>query len=132
MLKKPQNNSHQANNLKYLLPSNEQGVVVSLDEPIYLIASKNTVLYGMNRQQKMVQIEINPTEFLFKYYLEQHQYRNALRIIRQCHLDSKAIIGYLQRSGYEDIALAVDTNEHDCLLFKTKSCFSKMGLFSTS
>ena len=98
--------------VKYLLPSNEQGVVVSLDEPIYLIASKNTVLYGMNRQQKMVQIEINPTEFLFKYYLEQQQYQKAIHLLHKYQLDSKTILSYLHMHGFEDIALYFVNEPH--------------------
>ena len=91
--------------IKYMLISGENGIVRSLDTPVYIISYHAGIMYAFDRNNKLIHFEVDPSEFLFKYYLEQHQYRNALRIIRQCHLDSKAIIGYLQRSGYEDIAL---------------------------
>lgn len=91
--------------IKYLLPSGEKGIVRSLDDPIYLVSYHNGTIFAFNRDSVLVKIEINSAEFLFKYYLEQKQYRNAIHIIRTCNLDSKAIIGYLQRSGYDDIAL---------------------------
>ena len=37
--------------------------------------------------------------------LEKKHYREAIRIIRTSKVDSHAIIGYLQRNGFEDIAL---------------------------
>lgn len=91
--------------VKYMLPSGEKGIVRSLDSPVYLVAYRKDTLYAFNRDNQFISIEINPSEFLFKYYLEHKQYRNAIRIIRTCNLDSKAIISYLQRNGFEDIAL---------------------------
>ena len=37
--------------------------------------------------------------------LEQKHYREAIRVIRSSKVDSQAIIGYLKRNGFEDIAL---------------------------
>ena len=37
--------------------------------------------------------------------LEQKHYREAIRVIRSSKVDSQAIIGYLERNGFEDIAL---------------------------
>lgn len=91
--------------VKYVLASGEQGIVVSLDEPIYLVHCKNRSLFGLTRKQQIVKVEINPTELLFKHYLEEKQYRKAIHIIHKYKIDSKAIIGYLQNNGFEDIAL---------------------------
>lgn len=91
--------------VKYMLASGEQGIIVSLEEPLYIVHAAGRCLYGLNRKQQMIKIEINPTELLFKYYLEQKQYRKAIHIIRKYEIDSKSIISYLQSNGFEDIAL---------------------------
>ena len=60
----------------------------------------------------MVQIEINPTEFLFKYYLEQQQYQKAIHLLHKYQLDSKTILSYLHMNGFEDIALYFVNEPH--------------------
>ena len=37
--------------------------------------------------------------------MEERNYREAIRIIQHSHIDSQAICSYLQRNGFEDIAL---------------------------
>ena len=91
--------------IKYLLPSGESGVVRSLEEPVYLICLRGSVLHVFNRESAMQKLEIDATEYLFKLSLENHRYHDAIRIIRSNKVDSQAIIGYLQRNGFEDIAL---------------------------
>lgn len=91
--------------IKYLLPSGESGVVRSLEEPVYLICLCGSVLHVFNRESALQKLEIDATEYLFKLSLENHRYHDAIRIIRSNKVDSQAIIGYLQRNGFEDIAL---------------------------
>lgn len=91
--------------IKYLLPSGESGVVRSLEEPVYLICLRGSVLHVFNRESALQKLEIDATEYLFKLSLENHRYHDAIRIIRSNKVDSQAIIGYLQRNGFEDIAL---------------------------
>ena len=91
--------------IKYLLPSGENGIVRSLDEPVYLVCLRGSTLYVFNRESAIIKIEIDATEYLFKLSLENHRYHDAIKIIRNNKVDSQAIIGYLQRNGFEDIAL---------------------------
>ncbi|KAK8813356.1 hypothetical protein WA158_002948 [Blastocystis sp. Blastoise] len=91
--------------VKYLLPSGEQGIVRSLDEPIYLVTIKGNSLFAFNRDNNVCKLEIDPTEYLFKLALEQNHYREAIRIIKDQKVDGQAIVSYLQRRGFEDIAL---------------------------
>ena len=91
--------------IKYLLPSGESGVVRSLEEPVYLVCLRGSVLHVFTRENTLQKLEIDATEYLFKLSLENHRYHDAIQIIRSNKVDSQAIIGYLQRNGFEDIAL---------------------------
>ena len=37
--------------------------------------------------------------------MESQQYREAIHLIRTTHVDSQALLSYLQQNGYQDIAL---------------------------
>ena len=57
--------------IKYCLPSGEKGVVRSLDEPVYIAAYRRGVVFAFTRDAVPVQIEIDPTEYLFKVVAEE-------------------------------------------------------------
>ena len=52
--------------VKYLLPSGEKGVVRSLDDPIYLASIRGNTIYAFNRENSIVKLQIDPTEYTFK------------------------------------------------------------------
>ena len=52
--------------LKYLLPSGEQGIVRSFDSPVYIVRVKNNTLLCFDKAAVYTRIEINPMEYLFK------------------------------------------------------------------
>lgn len=62
-------------------------------------------LYILGRNGKPGELEIDPTEFKFKLALAKRQYEEVLHIIRSSNLVGQAIIGYLQKKGYPEIAL---------------------------
>ena len=54
------------NQLKYLLPSGESGIVRSLEDPVYLACTRGTTLFAFSRENALVKLQIDPTEYLFK------------------------------------------------------------------
>ena len=52
--------------IKYCLPSGECGIVRSLDEPVYMAAYRKGSVFAFTRDAVVVQIEVDPTEYLFK------------------------------------------------------------------
>ena len=54
------------NQLKYLLPSGEGGIVRSLDEPVYLVAVSGRVVKAFTRKGDLISFAIDSTEFMLK------------------------------------------------------------------
>lgn len=52
--------------IKYVLVSGERGVVRSTEEVLYLVGIRNRMVVAFNREAKLVRLEINPSEFIFK------------------------------------------------------------------
>ena len=54
------------NQLKFTLVDGEHGVLRSLEEPVYLVALKKRSVTVFTREGKLVELEIDPTEYLIK------------------------------------------------------------------
>ncbi|OAD77428.1 hypothetical protein PHYBLDRAFT_176941 [Phycomyces blakesleeanus NRRL 1555(-)] len=93
------------NHIKYALPQGDNGIIRTLEQPVYLTAVKGKVLYILDREGKARSITIDPTEFRFKLALINRQYEEVLHIIRSSNLVGQSIIAYLQKKGYPEIAL---------------------------
>lgn len=93
------------NHIKYALPQGDNGIVRTLDQPIYLTRIKGKKLYALDRDGKVREIVIDPTEYRFKLALVKKQYEEVLHIIRTSNLVGQSIIAYLQKKGYPEIAL---------------------------
>lgn len=52
--------------VKYLLSSGEKGVVRSLDDPVYLACLRGNTLFAFNRENTIIKLQIDPTEYMFK------------------------------------------------------------------
>lgn len=93
------------NHIKYALPQGDNGIIRTLDQPIYLTRIKGKKLYALDRDGKVREIVIDPTEYRFKLALVKKQYEEVLHIIRTSNLVGQSIIAYLQKKGYPEIAL---------------------------
>ncbi|ORY32134.1 coatomer WD associated region-domain-containing protein [Naematelia encephala] len=93
------------NHIKYALPSGDNGIIKTLDQPIYLTRVKGQVVHCLDRTAKPRTITIDPTEYRFKLALIRKNYDEVLQIIRNSNLVGQSIIGYLQKKGYPEIAL---------------------------
>ncbi|TIA89441.1 hypothetical protein E3P99_02081 [Wallemia hederae] len=93
------------NHIKYALPQGDNGIIKTLQQPVYLVKVKGKTAYCLDRQAKPRQIEIDPTEYRFKLALIKGKYDEVLHIIRTSTLVGQSIIAYLQKKGYPEIAL---------------------------
>lgn len=62
-------------------------------------------MYVLDRDGRAKTVLIDPTEYRFKLALVKKQYEEVLHIIRNSNLVGQAIIAYLQKKGYPEIAL---------------------------
>ncbi|CAG8565874.1 7824_t:CDS:10 [Paraglomus occultum] len=93
------------NHIKYALPQGDSGIIRTLDQPVYLTKVKGKSVYCLDRDGKTRVISIDPTEYRFKVALIKRNYDEVLQIIRNSNLVGQAIIAYLQKKGYPEIAL---------------------------
>ncbi|KAK3810656.1 MAG: coatomer protein alpha subunit [Linnemannia elongata] len=93
------------NHIKYALPQGDNGIIRTLDQPIYLTRIKGKNVYCLDRDGKTRTIAIDPTEYRFKQALTKRNYDEVLQIIRNSNLVGQSIIAYLQKKGYPEIAL---------------------------
>ncbi|KAI8377703.1 coatomer protein alpha subunit [Radiomyces spectabilis] len=93
------------NHIKYALPQGDNGIIRTLEQPVYLASVKGKTLYILDRDGQARSITIDPTEYRFKLALIKRQYEEVLHIIRNSNLVGQSIIAYLQKKGYPEIAL---------------------------
>lgn len=93
------------NHIKYALPGGDNGIIKTLDQPVYLTRVKGQVVHCLDRTAKPRTIAIDPTEYRFKLALIRKNYDEVLQIIRSSNLVGQSIIAYLQKKGYPEIAL---------------------------
>ncbi|KAK0552131.1 hypothetical protein OC846_001802 [Tilletia horrida] len=93
------------NHIKYALPQGDSGIIKTLEQPVYLTRIKGKSVYCLDRSARPQTIPIDPTEYRFKLALVQQKYDEVLNIIKTSNLVGQAIIAYLQKKGYPEIAL---------------------------
>jgi len=93
------------NHLKYVLPQGDNGIIRTLEQPVYLTKVANQNIHCLDRDGKPRVMTVDPTEYHFKLALVNKKYDEVLRIIQTSNLVGQSIISYLQKKGYADIAL---------------------------
>ncbi|KAJ3041599.1 hypothetical protein HK097_002233 [Rhizophlyctis rosea] len=93
------------NHIKYALPNGDNGIIRTVDQPVYLTKVKAKNIYVLDRDGKVRTITIDPTEYRFKLALVRKNYDEVLHIIRTSNLVGQSIIAYLQKKGYPEVAL---------------------------
>mgnify|MGYP000733877840 FL=1 len=91
--------------IKYLLPSEDSGIICTMDDVVYITRAQGDTLTCLDRKSQRRMITINTTEYRFKQALQQHKFREVVRIIRNSDLCGQAIISYLQEKGFPEVAL---------------------------
>lgn len=93
------------NHIKYALLNGDNGTIKTLENTLYVTKVSGKNCYCLNRKGKVESIEIDPTEYRFKKALVNKNFKEVLRIITNSNLVGENIIGYLEKSGYPEIAL---------------------------
>ncbi|KAF8586601.1 coatomer subunit alpha-2 [Ramaria rubella] len=93
------------NHIKYTLPQGDNGIIKTLDQPVYLTRVKGKTIHCLDRSARPRTISIDPTEYRFKLALTRNNYDEVLHIIRTSNLVGQGIIAYLQKKGFPEIAL---------------------------
>ncbi|WFD33779.1 hypothetical protein MCUN1_000596 [Malassezia cuniculi] len=93
------------NHIKYALPQGDTGIIKTLEQPVYLTRVVGNIVNCLDRNACPRTIAIDPTEYRFKLALLQERYDEVLSIIKTSRLVGQAIIAYLQKKGYPEIAL---------------------------
>jgi coatomer protein complex subunit alpha (xenin) len=93
------------NHIKYCLSQGDNGVICTLDNPVYLTRVKGKTVHCLDRSARPRTITFDPTEYRFKLALLKNNYEEMLYIIRTSSLIGQSIIAYLQQKGFPEIAL---------------------------
>ncbi|KAI6204356.1 Coatomer subunit alpha [Aphelenchoides besseyi] len=94
-----------SNHIKYALTAGDNGIIRTLDLPVYILAIRGRQLYCLNRDAAPIEITIDPTEYRFKLALINRRYDEVLNMVRSANLVGQSIIAYLQKKGYPEVAL---------------------------
>jgi len=93
------------NHLKYALTNGDGGIIRTLEQPLYLTKFTNGKLYCLDREAKVRVLQVDTSELAFKLALHNQQFDLVLRTIRRSKLRGHAIIAYLQKKGFPQVAL---------------------------
>ncbi|KAF6161820.1 hypothetical protein GIB67_008581 [Kingdonia uniflora] len=93
------------NHIKYCLPNGDNGIIKTLDVPIYITKVSGSIIYCLDRDGKNRAINIDATEYIFKLSLLKKFFDHVMSMIRSSQLCGQAMIAYLQQKGFPDVAL---------------------------
>ena len=93
------------NHIKFCLPNGDNGIIKTLEHPIYLASVEKDCVVCLDRDGVVRKIPIDTTEMIFKLKLVERKYPEVISMIRTAKLCGQAIIGYLQQKGFPEIAL---------------------------
>jgi coatomer protein complex subunit alpha (xenin) len=93
------------NHIKYCLVNGDHGIIRTLEAPLYLTCAANGKLHCLDREGKVRMVSIDSTECQFKLCLHKKEFDSVVRIMKRSQLSGHAIIAYLQKKGYPQVAL---------------------------
>ena len=91
------------NHIKYALPNGDNGIVRTLDQPVYLTRVKGKTIHCLDRSARPRTITVDSTEYRFKLALVRNNYDEVLQIIKTSNLVGQSIIAYLQKKGFPEV-----------------------------
>jgi len=99
------------NHIKYLLVTGDHGIIRTLEAPLYVTHVAGGTIHGIDREARVRKLAVDVTECAFKLSLYKKEFERVIRIIKQSKLSGHAIIAYLQRKGYPQVALHFVSDE---------------------
>lgn len=94
-----------SNHLKYVLPNGDVGVVCTIEEPLYLVRTRDNTVIAIDRGATVRPLQIDSAEIVFKLALLEGDQSKVLELIETSNLMGQSIIAYLRKNGYAEIAL---------------------------
>lgn len=91
--------------VKYCLPNGDNGIIHSLQSPIYIVRVHKQFMYYIDREQTVQKQRLNCTEYLFKLSLHYRKFNDVKMWIQNGKLCGNAVIGYLKQKGFPEVAL---------------------------
>ena len=99
------------NHIKYLLVTGDHGIIRTLEVPLYITHVSGGVIHGLDREARVRKMTVDVTECAFKLSLYKKEFERVIRIIKQSKLSGHAIIAYLQKKGFPQVALHFVSDE---------------------
>lgn len=93
------------NHIKYAFTNGDNGIIRTLNLPIYITKIKGDQVICLDRECKTRVLNIDTTEYRFKQALIERKYEEVLHMVRSARLVGQSIIAYLQQKGYPEVAL---------------------------
>merc|ERR1712137_95001 len=93
------------NHIKYCLPNGDTGIIRTLPAPLFLYAANSSKLFCLDKKAATRSLSIDPSEFLLKLAVVNGDYQQILGLVQRFGLMGQAIIAYLQKKGYPELAL---------------------------
>uniref|UniRef100_A0ACD5TT30 Uncharacterized protein n=1 Tax=Avena sativa TaxID=4498 RepID=A0ACD5TT30_AVESA len=93
------------NHIKYCLPNGDNGIIKTLDVPIYITRVAGNIICCLDRDGKNKMITIDASEYIFKLALLRKRYDHVMSMIKNSQLCGQAVISYLQQKGFPEVAL---------------------------
>jgi coatomer protein complex subunit alpha (xenin) len=86
--------------IKYVLPNGDQGVIRTIEQPLYITSVKGGVIYFIDRENVCGSMTIDCSEFLLKLALMKRRNKHVLQLMQGNKMVSQSILAYLQ-VGYD-------------------------------
>ncbi|KAL2892798.1 Coatomer subunit alpha-2 [Bienertia sinuspersici] len=93
------------NHIKYCLPNGDNGIIRTLDVPLYITRVSGSTIFCLDRDGKNRVISIDATEYFFKLSLLRKRFDQVMGMIKRSELCGQAMIAYLQQKGFPEVAL---------------------------
>ncbi|CAD2214759.1 coatomer protein complex, subunit alpha (xenin) [Angomonas deanei] len=95
-----------SNHIKYcILRTGEVSTICTLKTVVYLVAAVGDKVWMLTRSGKVLVKELDNLELNFKLKLQQQSFREVMKIIQSRELKGQALVGYLHKHNYSEIAL---------------------------
>jgi len=79
--------------------TNNTGIFKSTDNPVYVSAFVNNVVFYITREGKVVKEQVNTTEYELKIALKKKKINEVIKILKRGQLSGNAIIQYLKEEN---------------------------------
>ncbi|KFG39376.1 putative coatomer protein complex, subunit alpha, partial [Toxoplasma gondii GAB2-2007-GAL-DOM2] len=97
--------------VKYLLLNGDRGIIHCLNEAIYIFKVQRGMYYYLDRCASVHVEPLNCQEYLFKLALHRRQFDQVALCVRNGQLCGNALIAYLKKKGYPEVALEFLTDK---------------------